>query len=84
MDLQSCQLRKLIHRFLCIFIRYRSHLKGDQDLIQMQQRIAVAEVSDLQILQRLDDLRSQQFDLIVNTGELLECIQKHRRRSAQQ
>lgn len=62
----------------------RAYSQRDQHFIRVQARIVVAEVLDLEVLDRLDDARSDKLQRLVYPGELLESVQQAGRGRAEQ
>ena len=62
----------------------RAYSQRHQHLIRVQARIVVAEVLDLEVLDRLDDARSDKLQRLVYPGKLLESVQQAGRGRAEQ
>ena len=76
MRLAAGELFELLHGRLRIGIRDRADGEGDEHLVRVQAGVAVAEMGDLEMLDRLDDLRGDERDLVRNVAERLEGVQE--------
>ena len=79
MRLATSEFRKLRQGKLGQRVRDGGNGQGEQDIIDVEARIMVAEPFDLQIADRFDDGFRKQQDLIGNAGEFLEGVEDHGR-----
>ena len=84
-DFQTFQVLQLVDGRLGIGICDARNCQRDQQFVQVQERrVVAAEVVDLHVHDRRDDLGADQFDLIGDARQLLERVEKKRGRSAEQ
>ena len=76
MNFAVLQLFQLLHRQMGYRIIRRGNRQGDQDLIGMQARVMIAEMLDFQLLNRFDDIRGDQRDIVVDAADFLSRIQQ--------
>ena len=62
----------------------RADRQSDQHLVDVQPRVAVAQVTGLEILNRLDDRGGDQVDLVRDARQLLQRVEDRRRGRPQQ
>ena len=81
---EPCQKGKRIEGLLGIFILDCCDRKDDQDLIEVEQGIALSQVVDHEILAGLDHHRGEEFDLFRNLSQVFERVQEQCARSAEE
>ena len=84
MRLQPLELGKLFNRTGRHLAGCGGYRQRHQHFVRMKTRVMIAQVLAFQLLHRLDDLRLQQGDFIVNAAQRLERIQQHSGGWAQQ
>ena len=84
MDVATSKFLDLLQRLASIVILRRRHGQSDQNLVGMQAWILGTQVLGLERLNRLDGLGRQQVDIVIDTCQVLQCIEQHRRRASQQ
>ena len=77
MELAALELVELVEGQFRVFVGLRADGEGDEDLIDMEPRVVVAEVVEFQLLDGLDDLGGDEVDLIRDAGEFLQRVQQH-------
>ena len=76
MRLTALEAVDLVDRVACHRVHDRAYRQRDKHLIRVQTRIVVAEVLDLEVLDGLDDARSDELKRLVDPSELLESVQQ--------
>ena len=85
MYFKSLQVFELVDCRLGAGICHTGDGERDQQLVQVQKRSIVAsEMVDLHLHDRVDDLRADQLDAVLNARKLFEGVEKQRRGGAQQ
>ena len=67
MGIGIAKLGKTCESFLGILISCGTHGEGDQNLVRVQSRIPVSQITGLQVLDRQDNISCQQVDLVRGT-----------------
>ena len=81
---KSLQVFELVDCRLGAGICHTGDGERDQQLVQVQKRSIVAsEMVDLHLHDRVDDLRADQLDAVLNARKLFEGVEKQRRGGAQ-
>ena len=75
MKLTAPQIAQLFHGLLSGRIAGGTDGQGDQDLVGVQTGIAVTQMVHLQVLDGVNDLRGDQVQLVIQTGQCLQRIQ---------
>ena len=71
MSLASPQQRKLIHRQFRGGVSRCADGKGNEDFIGMQPRVVAAQIFGFQLLNRFNDDRGNQVDVMMDTAQHL-------------
>ena len=72
----AAQAVELVDRDLGHRVRHRADRQRDQQLVGVQARVVVAEMLDLEVLDRLDDARRDQLELLVDARELFQGVEQ--------
>ena len=74
MHFTAGQPRDLSEGLCCIRIVLGADCECDEDLLHMQVRVMSSQTLHLQLLDRLDDFRRDEFDVLVNPCQSFESV----------
>ena len=70
------ELFELLHGDLCGRVVHRTDAQRDEHLVGVQARVMIAEVFDLQVLDRLDDVGRDECDVLRDAAKVLERVEQ--------
>ena len=76
MRVETGKQREGIEGLLCIFIFHSGDGQNDEDLVEMQEGTALAQMVDHEILAGFDHHRGEEFDLLRNIAQILESVEQ--------
>ena len=76
MNLASANIRDLLQGKTCGITCGSTHREGDQDLINVKARVFASKIFGLQLLDRMDGIRGDHVELVINTCKLFQCIEE--------
>ena len=76
MNLASAEIRDLFQGKACGIAGCSTHGKGDQDLINVKTWIFASKIFGLQLLDRMDGIRGDHMEIVINTCQLFQGVEK--------
>ena len=76
MNLASAEIRDLFQGKACGIAGCSTHGKGDQDLINVKTWIFASKIFGLQLLDRMDGIRRDHMEIVIDTCQFFQGIEK--------
>ena len=83
MNLASAEIRDLFQGKACGIAGCSTHGKGDQDLINVKTWIFASKIFGLQLLDRMDGIRGDHMEIVINTCQFFQGVEKKSRGCAE-
>ena len=76
MNLTAFQKRQCVKSLAAVLVIRTQDRKGDQHLVSVQTRVLAVKISDLRLLDRLDEPTRNEFDTVVDPGQMLGGLEE--------